>query len=97
MKKRMKSKRPNSKRMKTKSSSTSAAADQDIVGLLATLVQKITSFETKIDIVLSRIPSQPFVAPRQQPTTVSSTERRREPRPMHKIICADCALRENNY
>jgi len=76
--------------MKTKRSSTSAAADQDIVGLLTTLVQKLTSFETKIDTVLSRIPSQPFVVPRQQPMPGFSTERRREPKPMHKVICADC-------
>jgi len=85
MKKNMKS-----KRMETKHSSTSAAAGQDIVGLLTTLVQKLTSFETKIDTVLSRIPPQPIVAPRQQTTVASSFERRREPRPMYKVICANC-------
>jgi len=90
MKKRTKSKSKKSKHVKTKPSSTSAAADQDIVVLLSTLVQKLTSFETKIDMVLSRMPSQPFVAPRQQPAPVSSTERRRDHRPMHKAICADC-------
>ncbi|MFH1593511.1 MAG: CxxC-x17-CxxC domain-containing protein [Candidatus Omnitrophota bacterium] len=83
MKKRTKSK---------KSSSDSAAADQDIAVLLTTLVQKLTSFEAKIDTVLSRIPALPFAAPRQQPTPAAapSTERYREPRPMHKAICADC-------
>ena len=80
----------NSKRMKTKSPSPSATADQDIVGLLTTLVQKLTTFETKIDMVLSRIPSQPFVVPRPQPTTVSLTQRQREPRPMYEVICSDC-------
>ncbi|MFC1589897.1 CxxC-x17-CxxC domain-containing protein [Candidatus Omnitrophota bacterium] len=78
------------KRTKSKNSSASAAADQDIARLLSMLVQKLTSFEAKMDTVLSRIPSQPFVAPRQQPMPASSTERRRESRPMHKAICADC-------
>jgi CxxC-x17-CxxC domain-containing protein len=90
MKKRMKSKKTKSKRVKTQPSSPLATADQDIVGLLRTLVQKLTSFETKLDTVLSRLPSQPFAAPRQQPAPVSSPERRRDFRPMHKAICADC-------
>lgn len=79
------------KRTKSKSSPATMAADQDIAVLLTTLVQKLTSFETKIDMVLSRIPSVPFVAPQQQPApTVRPIERRRESRLMHKAICADC-------
>ncbi|MFC1709356.1 CxxC-x17-CxxC domain-containing protein [Candidatus Omnitrophota bacterium] len=90
MEKLMKSKGTNSKRMKTKLSSTSVGVDQDIAGLLTALVQKLTSFETKIDAVLSWISLQSSVAPRQQPLPVPSTERHREPRIMHKVICADC-------
>lgn len=78
------------KRTKSKSSQASAAAEQDITVLLTTLVQKLASFEAKIDTVLGRIPPLPFAAPRQQPTPAPSIERHREPRPMHKAICADC-------
>ncbi|MFH1428880.1 MAG: CxxC-x17-CxxC domain-containing protein [Candidatus Margulisiibacteriota bacterium] len=81
----MKSKRKESKRSQDKT-----AADQDVIGLLTTLVQKLTSFEAKIDTVLSRIPPQPFPAPRQQPIQIPQPERRRESRPMHKAVCADC-------
>ena len=81
MKKRTKSK---------KSSQATAAADQDIAVLLTTLVQKLASFEAKIDTVLSRISSQPPAAPRQQQAPAPAPERRREPRPMHKAVCADC-------
>ena len=81
----------NRKQADTNSPSPSAAAGQDILGLLTTLVQKLTSFETKIDMVLSRIPAQPSVAPRpQQPAPVPSNERPRDPRPMHDVICSDC-------
>ncbi len=90
VKKRMKSKGTNSKQMKTKISSTAVGANQDITGLLTALVQKLTSFETKIDAVLSWISLQSSVAPRQQPLPVPSPERRREPRIMYKVICADC-------
>ena len=46
MKKRLKSKKKvKSKRVKTKDSPSSAAASQDIVVLLSTLVQKLTTFE----------------------------------------------------
>ncbi|MFH1996663.1 MAG: CxxC-x17-CxxC domain-containing protein [Candidatus Omnitrophota bacterium] len=99
MKKRMKSKSVKSKASKnrptkSKSSSASAAADQDIAVLLTTLVQKLASFEAKIDTVLSRIPSQPIMSSRQQqaPTVVSAPEPRRDSRPMHKVVCADCGI-----
>ncbi len=79
------------KRTKSKSSPATMAADQDIAVLLTTLVQKLTSFETKIDAVLSRITQMTTAAPRQQPTPPARPpERRREPRPMYKVICADC-------
>ena len=90
MKKSTKSKRIKTERMKTEPSSSSVAANQDIVVLLTTLTQKLISFEAKMDIVLSRLPQQPVVAPPQQPTTPSPVERRRESRPMYKVICADC-------
>ena len=78
------------KKVKDKSVST-PAANQDIVGLLTTLVQKLTSFETKLDTVLSRLPLQPHAVPRQQPTPPPIRhEQRREHRHMHKAVCADC-------
>jgi len=79
-----------SKPVKTGQSSATAAADQDVVVLLTTLVQKLASFEAKLDTVLTRIPAQPSAVPRQQLAPTPSPERRREPRPMHKTICADC-------
>ena len=58
-------------------------ADQDIVGLLTTLVQKLTSFETKIDMLLQQ-QRPPAPAQAQQPRINS--------RPMYKAICADCHM-----
>ena len=40
------------KRVKTKSTQTAASADQDVIGLVTTLVQKLVTLETKIDTVL---------------------------------------------
>ena len=79
-----------SKKTKAESPSPSITADQDIVGLLTTLIQKLASFEAKIDTVLSRIPSQPSVAPSPKPSPVSVNEHHRKPRPMYKVICSDC-------
>ena len=79
-----------SKKTKTKSPLPSVAADQDIVGLLTTLVQKLTSFEAKIDTVLSRIPSQPSVAPSPKPSPISVNEHHKRPRPMYQVVCSDC-------
>jgi CxxC-x17-CxxC domain-containing protein len=79
-----------SKKTKTKSPSPSVTADQDIVGLLTVLVQKLTSFETKIDTVLSRIPSQPSVALPPKTSPASIQEHHKKPRPMYGVICSDC-------
>jgi CxxC-x17-CxxC domain-containing protein len=79
-----------SKKTKTKSPSPPVTADQDIVGLLTVLVQKLTSFEAKIDTVLSRIPSQPSVALPPKPSPVSIKEHHKKPRPMYGVICSDC-------
>ena len=79
-----------SKKTKTKSPSPSVTADQDIVGLLTVLVQKLTSFEAKIDTVLSRIPSQPSVAPPPKPSPVSVNEHHKRPRPVYQVVCSDC-------
>jgi len=78
------------KRIKTKRSAVSAFVNQDIAGLLTTLVQKITSFEQKVDTVLSRLPQQPVVVPRQQPAPAYQVQRPRNSRPMYRAICADC-------
>ncbi|MBI4845158.1 MAG: hypothetical protein HY810_01570 [Candidatus Omnitrophica bacterium] len=61
------------------------------------LVQKLTSFEAKIDMVLSRIPAQPIAVPnvpkqQQQPVIASLPKPVRENRHMHKAICADCGM-----
>ncbi|MFH2137284.1 MAG: CxxC-x17-CxxC domain-containing protein [Candidatus Omnitrophota bacterium] len=90
MKKRTNKKSTLSKRVKTKSSSIAKAADQDIIGLLTVLVQKLTSFEAKLDMVLSRIPPQPITVPKPQPVIVPSPKQGRDNRPMHKAVCADC-------
>ena len=74
------------KRAKRSSSALSQAANQDVVGLLTTLVGKLTSFESKLDTVLDHIIS----APRHQPAPAPSPQQRKEHRPMHKVICADC-------
>ncbi len=79
-----------SKKTKTKSPLPSAIADQDIVGLLTTLVQKLTSFEAKIDTVLSRIPSQPSVAPSPKSPPISVNEHHNRPRPMYQVVCSNC-------
>ncbi len=82
-----------SKRTRTESSPISATGDQDILGLLSTLVKKLTSFEAKIDLVLnqvaSKIPAQPPILPRQ-PSMENLREHRRDSRPMYKATCAEC-------
>jgi len=75
------------KRMKTKSTQTAASADQDVVGLITTLVQKLVTLETKIDTVLSRLSSG---APRPQPAPTPPPTQNKDMRPMHKAVCADC-------
>jgi len=90
MKRRINSKSKKSKPTKTESSSTSMAAEQDIAVLLTTLVQKLSSFEMKIDTVLSRIPSQPLEVARKEQEATSLINRRRELMHTHKAICADC-------
>lgn len=90
MNKRTNKKSAVSKRKKTKPSSISTAANQDIVGLLTALVQKLTSFEAKIDMILGRISSHPAAVPKQQPPTISLNKQIRRNRPMYKAVCADC-------
>jgi len=78
------------KKTKTKSPSTPVTADQDIVGLLTALVQKLTSFEVKIDTVLSRMPLQHSVAPPAKPSPLDVNEQHKKPRPMYQVVCSDC-------
>ena len=78
------------KRTTGKTSQAHAAVDQDIVGLITTLVQRLVSLEAKIDTVLSRISQRPFEAPRQQPMPAPSAKQRTDTRTMYKAICADC-------
>ena len=52
MKKRVKTKRAKNKAVDTGSSSTLMAVEQDIAGLLSTLVQRLSSIEIKLDAVL---------------------------------------------
>jgi len=85
---------------KAKSAGLSAAADQDIVGLLTVLVQKLTAFESKLDMVLTRLPAGPVAAPKpqQQPPAIVPPQPRSQPQPqqmrpprqMYKAVCADC-------
>ena len=76
------------KSTKQKSTQTAASAQQDVVGLITTLVEKLVVLETKIDSVLSRISNRPQEAPRQQPPPAAPPQNNR--RPMHKAVCADC-------
>ena len=73
--------------MKTKSTQSTASADQDVVGLITTLVQKLVTLETKIDAILGKLSSG---APKPQPAPMSSPVQNRDTRPMHKAVCADC-------
>ncbi|MFA5119001.1 MAG: CxxC-x17-CxxC domain-containing protein [Candidatus Omnitrophota bacterium] len=73
-----------------KTSPSAIAADQDIVGLITTLVGKLVSLETKIDTVLTRLPERTVEVPRQQPIPSVPVERHNNSRPMFKVICADC-------
>ncbi len=88
-------------KVKAKSAEIAASADQDIIGLLTVLVQKLTSFESKLDMVLQRLPAVPSAAPKppaQPPQTIVSPQPRPQPqpqqmrpgRPMYKAVCADC-------
>ncbi len=67
------------KRTTSKNSQAKAAVDQDVVGLITTLVQRLVSLEAKIDTVLSR-----------QPVPALSVKQRTDTRIMYKAICADC-------
>ena len=86
MKQNKKKKSAITKGVKPKSPSVSTAANEDIIGLLTMLVQKLTSFESKLDMVIKYIQS-----PKQQPLAVSLPERNRS-RPMYKAVCADCGV-----
>ena len=78
------------KRTKSKDPAAIAAAEQDIVGLITTLVQRLTSLETKMDTLLSRTSPRPLEVPRQQPMPAPLPQQPRDVRAMYKAICADC-------
>ncbi len=78
------------KSQKSKTSQPDIAVNQDIVGLITTLVGKLVSLETKIDTVLTRLPERPVEVPRQQPSQSAPVERPKEHRQMFQVICADC-------
>ena len=73
---------------KSKKSQPAIGVEQDIVGLITTLVQKLVSLESKIDTVLGRLSQRPVDVPRQSLPSVSPE--RHNTRPMYKVICADC-------
>ena len=73
-----------------KAPSISAAAKQDVVVLLEALVKKLTSFETKLDIVLGRITSQPVAMTKPQPAVIPAPEHGKRDRIMFRAVCADC-------
>lgn len=77
---------------KQKCAQTAASAQQDIIGLITTLIEKLIALETKIDNVLSRVSRRTTEAPRQHaalpPTAPVAQNNNR--RPMHKAVCADC-------
>jgi CxxC-x17-CxxC domain-containing protein len=81
------------KRKTSKNTQTTASAEQDVVGLITTLVQRLVTLESKIDMVLSRTSSRPAETPvpRQQQSAPAPAPRQpANTRPMYKVICADC-------
>jgi len=78
------------KSTKSKSSAVVSPADQDVVGLITTLVQRLVSLEAKMDTLLSRTSQRPVEAPRPQQMQAPAAQQRRDVRTMYKVICADC-------
>jgi len=84
--------------VKQKSTQTAASAQQDVVGLITTLIQKLVVLETKIDNVLNRVSHQPMEAPRQHQyqrpapsvPAAHSNMHNNNRRPMYSAVCADC-------
>ncbi len=83
---------------KQKSTQTAASAEQDVIGLITTLVQRLVVLETKIDKVLSSVSRQSQEVPRQhqhqRPTpaipAVHNNMQNNNRRPMYSAVCADC-------
>jgi len=90
MAKRTKKKSAKTETKKPKLPSIKTSAKQDIVGLLSVLVERLTSFEAKINQVLTTINSIKE-QPKQQ-RIPSASEHTRMNRPMFKAVCADCGM-----
>ena len=103
MKKPTKKKSAARNRSKTKSRISSGAAplavDQDIVGLLTVLVQKLTAFESKLDMVFRYVSATPAplaasqaipVMPHALPQSVP-VKQSKPVRPLYQAVCADCS------
>jgi len=75
-----------------KSPAETLAIQQDIAGLLSMLVQKLSSFETKLDTVMTRVMSQPSqTLPRPvAPAPMPMPERPRPQKVLYAAICAHC-------
>jgi len=78
------------KSTKSKGSAVVSPADQDVVGLITTLVEKLVSLEAKMDTLLSRTSQRPVEGPRPQQMQAPLQQQRRDVRTMYKVICADC-------
>lgn len=79
------------KTSKVKETQPALSVEQDIVGLISTLVHKLVSLEAKIDTVLSRLPQQkPAEAVHQQMPKAAPVQPHNNNRPMYQVICADC-------
>jgi CxxC-x17-CxxC domain-containing protein len=74
----------------SKSVQSSLSVEQDIVGLITTLVHKLVSLEAKIDTVLSRLPQQKPADAVQQMPKAAPVQLHNNNRPMYQVICADC-------
>lgn len=75
---------------KKKSTQSALSAEQDIVGLITTLVQRLVALEAKVDTVLSRIPDKAAEISRQPQAPGAPAQRPKEARPVYQVICADC-------
>lgn len=97
VKKTTKKKTMSKKAEKPKQLTASAAAKQDIIGLLSMLVEKLASFESKLDLVLNRVTIQPAVSAPKPPAPVPPkvispllNKPAKPAREMFKAVCADC-------
>lgn len=76
---------------KNKSAESKISAEQDIVGLITTLVERLVAVETKMDTVLKIISSKSYELPKPQSFQAPAPRPHMDTRPMFKAVCAECS------